>query len=102
MSSLTTYQKQDREHTEAIKTLYSERDANSRLTNELEELQDAVMALNPFINSVDFLVSENGFGEFECDACDAKALHIYKIEHTSDCPVAKLREVLKKQGVSDE
>ena len=58
----------------------------------LEELTGAVMAFEPFGEV--FAIDE----VYGCDYCGSDLC--YQTEHSDDCPVVNLREVLTKQGQS--
>ena len=63
---------------------------------QLKALQDAVMALEPF-DKYFFAVTDPVYQSIECYGCIGS-----RGNHREDCPVTKLREVLKEQGVNDE
>ena len=58
--------------------------------SELDELIGSVMALEPFD---DFFAIDEVYG---CDYCGSDLC--CQTDHSNDCPVVKLREVLTKQG----
>ena len=68
-----------------------------KLRKQLKALQDAVMAIEPFYE--DFGLNNcMSYGETCISCCTTN----YNSDHEPNCPVTKLREVLKAQGVSDE
>ena len=63
---------------------------NTKEAKQLKQLQDAVMALEPFAGA--FADDEN----WQCSYCDG-----VNEGHYIDCPVTELREVLKEQGLTN-
>lgn len=60
---------------------------------QLKQLQDAIMALD--VEDAWF-EHDPAYDEYMCVHCCSREVH------DSSCPVTKLRQVLKEQGVSDE
>jgi len=70
---------------------------DGELEHKLKVLQDAIMALEPLHRRFGTDHQYNYYGKgLQCTHCD------WIDDHDPKCPLTKLREVLKEQGVDDE